>query len=159
MFLTTPFSIQNTGATGNALALTALGPKPPVPLQGSDEYSLLNGSVRNVTQSGNTFSPSRVPPPFLLRKLRPSSAARAWNPMNPRIWTRSPTAVGSSTTVYLPGSNRLGLFHFRHFSIAALPIAAPSISSMRTAGCEAQPELDPSEARTVVESRESVARP
>ena len=54
--------------------------------------------------SGNIFSPKRVPPPFLLRNERPSSAARAEREKLIKC-TRSPTAVGSSTTVYLPGSS------------------------------------------------------
>src|ERR1700690_3700799 len=89
---------------------------PPPPPQGSAEYSLLNGSDRSVMNSGNSFSPASVPPPFLLKKLRPSSAARACMP-KPIICTRSPVAVGSSTTVYLPASRRLGSFQRRHLSI------------------------------------------
>src|SRR5579863_2438758 len=108
--------------------------------------------------SGNIFSPSTVPPPGLLRKLRPSSAARAEKPaMMPG--RRSPTAVGSRTTVYFPGSRRLGLFHRKHFSIADRPTAAPSMSSILTAGCEAHPELLPAASRTVQDKNASATFP
>jgi len=54
--------------------------------------------VYSVTRSSTTFMPILVPPPAFEKKLRPSSAPRAF--MAPRIrFTRLPTAVGSSTTV------------------------------------------------------------
>ncbi len=84
------------------------------------------GSLRRLMNSGNSFSPSSVPPPRLLRKLRPSSADRAEN-APPISRTRSPVAVGSSTTVYLPGSSLCGFFHFRHFSMARA--ASPALSN------------------------------
>ncbi|MCY1531701.1 hypothetical protein D9M68_669360 [compost metagenome] len=55
------------------------------------------------TFSENNCSPKRVPPPFLLMKLLPSSALRASKPLNklPKI---SLAAKGSKITVYFPGS-------------------------------------------------------
>src|SRR2546425_865297 len=72
--------------------------------------------------------------------------------------TISPAAVGSRTTVYLPGSRRFGLRHFMAFSIAVAASAAPSISRIRADGCPAQPELDPSGYRIVVLMCESAER-
>src|SRR5436190_22962056 len=93
-----------------------------------------NGSLRSVMKSGNSFSPSSVPPPFLLRNVRPSSVARALNgpppnlpppaprappppPPPPPMMSRtiSTAAVGSNTTVYLLGSSHLGLSHCMSF--------------------------------------------
>src|SRR5579864_5103296 len=51
--------------------------------------------------------------------------------------------VGFQHNGVFPRLEPLGFFQRRHFSIAVLATAAPSISSMRTAGCEAHPELDP----------------
>jgi hypothetical protein len=56
------------------------------------------GSLRTDTDSWNSFSPKRVPPPDFEKKERPSSAARADKllPSEPR----SPsTAAGSRMTV------------------------------------------------------------
>ena len=147
----TPFSIQLTFFAGSCSLV-----------HGFDGRRGSNGSVRSEIKSGNSLSPSLVPPPFLLRNDRPSSALRAENPapLKPPIirLTMSPVAVGSNTTVYLPGSRRLGFRHFMHFSAATRASSAPSISAIRVDGWPAQPELDPSARRKVVVSLASAVR-
>ena len=58
----------------------------------------LNGSERSVTPSAKSFSPRRVPPPGFDKKLRPSSAVRAFSEKSRNI-SRSATASGSRMTV------------------------------------------------------------
>ena len=59
------------------------------------------------TLSPTICSPTRLPPPFFEKKLRPSSACRA-SAANSRKTSRSASAAGSRTTVYLPGSIAAG---------------------------------------------------
>src|SRR5690606_7276064 len=106
MFFTTPFSTQLTFSWGR-----------PSLVQGLAGISGWLGSEYIWTLSSNNFSPNRVPPPLLLRKLLPSSALLASmllliSPI------RSPAAVGSRITVYLLGSMAWALTEASAFCIA-----------------------------------------
>src|SRR5262245_37554918 len=74
-------------------------PAPPAPPHGAEGRRGSEGSLFIVTDSWNTFSPTSVPPPFLEKYERPSSAARADRPNTKLKPSRSATAAGSSTTV------------------------------------------------------------
>src|ERR1700722_17251214 len=103
----TPFSIQVVRRTGSPPESPPPPPPRPPPAQGLPGLRRSNGSERRFTPSANSFSPRRVPPPGLDRKLRPSSAERALSAKAspPR---RAATASGSRITVYLPGGRSLG---------------------------------------------------
>ena len=64
------------------------------------------GSAVKVTRGSKTCSPTRLPPPFFDRKLRPSSASRARKSLNMKASSPA-AAAGSRMTVYLPGSSAL----------------------------------------------------
>ena len=71
------------------------------------------------TFSPTICSPTRLPPPFFEKKLRPSSAWRASAEKSMKA-SRSATAAGSRTTVYLPGSIADGFFVRAALSIAVV---------------------------------------
>ena len=103
------------------------------------------------------FSPSRVPPPRLENVPRPSSVARALNaPLS--SGTRSATACGSSTTVYMPGSIATGLRDATAFCAAVVPNAVGSSFAQSRAPPDAQPDPVPSGVRAVDERLASVER-
>jgi hypothetical protein len=85
--LTTPCSIQVVARAGRRS-----------PDQGAAGTRGSKGSVRTVTDSANSFSPTRLPPPGFEKKLRPSSALRAARAPG-RKATSSSTACGSRITV------------------------------------------------------------
>ena len=101
-----------------------------------------------LTRSSNIFSPSLLPPPFFVRKLRPSSASRA-SKLNIMKLISPALADGSRTTVYLPGSSAFASAERFALSIAMRMSLFASKSRMSCTLRATQPEPRPSSVRTV----------
>jgi hypothetical protein len=110
----------------------------PSPVKGAVSPLANPGSLAIVTRSSNTFSPSSVPPPRFEKYERPSSAERASKaPMIRDI--SMPTAVGSSTVSYVPGSKPVFPRHASHFASASAAIRSDSIVVQSAPSSPAQP--------------------
>ncbi len=104
-----------------------------------------------MTLSEKIFSPIRLPPPGFEKKLRPSSAARR-DIAESRLPSRSATARGSKTTVYLPGASSRGFALSSAFFAARRASSSAGIEEKSGASSPAQPEPVPSSVRIVVEN-------
>ena len=133
----TPFSTQDSCWTGRPALLKELV---------SAFFSA--GLLTIVTRSSKSFSPTRLPPPRLEKKDRPSSACLASKTPSMRLMS-IPMAVGSRITSYLPGSSDVFPRQSRHFRSASAAMRSDSIVSQSAPSSPAQPDDEPSGVRSV----------
>ena len=143
-FLRMPFSIHTRALQRQAFAVERLREQIRIRRIGVDRHALVGDLLAELRAAA--ASCENVP--------RPSSAARALN-APPSSGTRSATACGSSTTVYIPGSIAVGL-RMRRLSAPRRAQRGRVDRAPVARAADAHPDPVPSGVRTVVERFASV---